>query len=528
MSVEGWLCWLSVLLHLGHTDTHSHMGEVEIYKVSTGHLLLLRCKSSHLPTNVTWSRGYSLSLPSGVEVRDGALWFLPVQIHHNGTYTCEERGQGGSWEMEFLVLVTSEECPDPAFSIFIAQGVRNVLQCPLSEILSLNTSTHIRWLKDGSPIRQRGVEISEGVIFLPASSEEHAGKYTCLVDMHLNGQNYTAARSVQVKINNGARAELQCLAYLGSSEDAETDMYWTVGDSHIEEYPGFNDSRTLIHEGQTVYSQSKLSIPKVLPQFLNVPFCCHIMNPTDRVNCTVWLQAVDHSAIYTSVALCLAAVITTVILIVAFQFLKVDLVLAYRKLLPYFTKQVPDGKLYDAYVSFVHADALSSSETASFVLQLLPEKLEKQQGYSLYIRERDGCPGEAMHDIISATVRRCRRLIIVLSTLDSSSPNGKTEEASLLCDSNQHQLWYDWTVGLHDALIQNDPRVILVEIDSPLDYSSLPESLRHIKRRQGILKWRKDTCRSRKLTKFLSNRHFWKQLRYHMPSVPAVKLKNTF
>lgn len=52
-----------------------------------------------------------------------------------------------------------------------------------------------------------------------------------------------------------------------------------------------------------------------------------------------------------------------------------------------------DGKLYDAYVSYLHADA-SSAETSSFVLHILPEELEKQHGYSLYIRGRDDCPGE--------------------------------------------------------------------------------------------------------------------------------------
>lgn len=54
----------------------------------------------------------------------------------------------------------------------------------------------------------------------------------------------------------------------------------------------------------------------------------------------------------------------------------------------------PDGKLYDAYVSFLLPDTPSSAEAASFALQILPEHLEKQHGYSLYIRGRDDSPGE--------------------------------------------------------------------------------------------------------------------------------------
>lgn len=55
---------------------------------------------------------------------------------------------------------------------------------------------------------------------------------------------------------------------------------------------------------------------------------------------------------------------------------------------------VSDGKLYDAYVSFLQPKSLSVAQEAEFALQILPEELERQQGYSLYIRGRDDSPGE--------------------------------------------------------------------------------------------------------------------------------------
>lgn len=78
------------LLALSHPD---HSGETDTYHVSVGHLFVLRCPRVDAHTNVTWSRGerHNLMLPSGVEVRDGLLWFLPVQMSHNGSYTCEKR-----------------------------------------------------------------------------------------------------------------------------------------------------------------------------------------------------------------------------------------------------------------------------------------------------------------------------------------------------------------------------------------------------------------------------------------------------
>lgn len=41
-------------------------------------------------------------------------------------------------------------------------------------------------------------------MIVPAASEVDAGKYTCLVDVMLDGRSYTAARSIQLVIKDGA------------------------------------------------------------------------------------------------------------------------------------------------------------------------------------------------------------------------------------------------------------------------------------------------------------------------------------
>uniref|UniRef100_A0A3B4UIH8 Interleukin-1 receptor accessory protein-like 1 n=1 Tax=Seriola dumerili TaxID=41447 RepID=A0A3B4UIH8_SERDU len=429
------------LFALSHPD---HSGETDTYHVSAGYLFLLRCLTADAHTNVTWSRAgmHNLSLPSGVEVRNGSLWFLPVQTSHNGTYTCEKRDETGLSKITFGVSVSTGECPDTPETISITQEVRGSLPCKQTEIFRLNNTRTIRWMKDCHAVEPILVD-DIGNMRLPPVSEKDAGIYTCLVDISLDGRKYTAARSIQLTINNG------------------------------------------------MYCQSLVS---------------------------------SLYAFYTSVALCLVASLATLALAAAFLFFKVDVVLAYRRLLRHFSKQASDGKLYDGYVSFFHPDTLSSAETASFALQMLPEELEKKHGYSLYIRGRDNCPGDAVHDAIAATLHQCRRLIIILSLAPRSCADGKEVEASPLCD-DQNQLCYEQKIGIYDALTKNEPRVILVEIDGPVDYSHLPESLHYIKRKQGALKWKKSSPGTNKLTKLRSNRNFWKNLRYHMPSIPAGKFQ---
>ncbi|KAM7406883.1 hypothetical protein PAMA_002873 [Pampus argenteus] len=504
MVVAGWICSLAALLSLTLTLTHSHRGEVDTYHVSAGRLFLLRCHIAAAHTIVTWSRGGSRnrSLPAGVEVRDGLLWFLPLQTSHNGTYICENRRDGTSLTMELGVSVSSGECPEPAETKTIVQGMSSGLPCQQIEIFRLMKPQSIRWLKDCQPLERQGEPISindDGFMRLPLASEQDAGKYTCLVDVSLDGKTYTSAHSIQLKINDGmycslppevvypqqeviavkvgARVELKCLAYAGVIEDNDILMYWTVNESYTEDHEELKESWKYTKAKGRVYCGSTLSISKVLHQFLNVPIRCHVMNSVGGNDGLVWLQEADHSALHTSVALCLTASLILFGLAAAFLFCKIDLVLAYRELMRHISKQqAPDGKLYDAYVSFLYSDTLSSAE--SFALKILPEELEKQHGYSLYIRGRDDCPGEgnewrteeplkeevtAMHDITASTVQRCRRLILILSADAKSSTDGKTEEERLVL-SDRNQLCYEQKVGLYDALTQNEPQVILIEI----------------------------------------------------------------
>ncbi|XP_005751986.1 interleukin-1 receptor type 1 [Pundamilia nyererei] len=551
MAAAGWVCLVTVLLSLSFVVTLDHRGEIDTFHVSAGHFFLLNCYTAEAHDVVIWSRGESkdnLSLPTGVEVRDRLLWFLPVQMSHNGSYTCQIRNQSGVLlrRLKFWVSVSSGECPYTVESISITKGVSDSLPCKQKEIFGLNSVVNVRWMKDCQLIQRQGKPISvdmKGNMRLPQASEEDNGKYTCLIDINLDGKNYTASRSIlltvkddlpekvfvepqlvtpdkqEITVELGLRVELQCLAFIGYSEDNESSLHWTVGKDYAEDLEEISVSRKTIHREGKVYELVILSIAKVHRKFLNFEFECHLESLAGEQISVVKLKEADRSSFHMSWAVCLSASLAVLALAACFFFFKVNLILAYRDLLAHFPKQqVPDGKLYDAYVSFVHSNAMSSDEGARFAMQILPEKLEEQYGYSLFIRGRDDCPGEAIHDATAAAMHQCRRLLIILS------PEAKTEESTCICD-NQSQVWYEQKVGLHDALTKNDPRVILVEIDGPVDYSHLPESVRYIKRKQGALKWKKDFLATHKFTELYSKRNFWINLRYHMPPVPTRRLQ---
>ncbi|KAM9343392.1 interleukin-1 receptor type 1-like isoform 2-T2 [Pholidichthys leucotaenia] len=528
----------TLLVSMVFVVAHGHKEEPDTYHVSTGYLFILRCYRNRSTLNVTWHREGSgnLSLPTGVEVREGMLWFLPVQMSHNGTYICEKRKAVQSFR--FQVSVSSGACPDTYENKSFPVSVSSILPCNQNEIFRLNTTKNVRWMKDCSPlsIPELTSVDEQGNMRIHSPSKANDGTYTCLVDISLDGRNYTGARSIRLTVNNGVQpfwkpevlvpnntvmpvdigqsVKLKCYAYVGVSEDEETIMNWTVDEVHIDEYEQLSASLEYVHDGGKVYAESILSISEVLEKFINVPFQCFITNPHEQSIGVAWLQKADHSVHYMMIGLSLSFV-TVLVVVACCGFFKVEVVLAYRKLLRHFSKQQSrDGKLYDAYVSILHTDTQSLNDMECFAKKILPEELEKKHAYSLYIRGRDDCPGEAMHDAVSAMLGQCCRLIIIL-------PSDSTTQEALLRD-NQYQLCYEQLVGLYDALTRNNPRVILLEYGGPVNYSRLPESLRYIEKKQGALKWKKDSTETNKLTKnFLSNRNFWKNLRYHMPSVPV-------
>ncbi|XP_027879979.1 interleukin-1 receptor type 1 isoform X1 [Xiphophorus couchianus] len=545
MAPGGWTCFLTALLSLAWAAGHGHQGEADTYHVSAGHLFLLSCQIADAHSEIKWSRGDGGdgSLPAGVEVRDGSLWFLPVQMTHSGSYVCEKRNKMKPSKGRFRVLVSGSSCPDPSEEILATKETSEGLPCKQNEIFRLNLPRKIRWTKDCQQVQSDGDPVhpnTNGLMRLADVSEADAGKYTCHVDVTVDGRNYTAARSVQMTVKNGTpelfpeihvvrpknevvivevgkRAELHCKAYTGFSEDEEIFMYWTINGTYSSDISGLVESWKFIHERGKVFGESTLSIAAVRNEFLNIPIHCHISSPVEVKVGEARLQEADpteRNTFYMIVSLWLSALFTILILTAFVLVCKVNLFLAYRALKTVFSKQVPDGKLYDAYVSVGQSAMLSLDGVACFALRVLPEELEQKHGYSLYIRGRDDRPGEAIHDVISAAVRQCRRLLIVLSSA------GKSKETAQFWE-NPNQLTYEQKVGLHDALMRNDPKVILVEVDGPVDYSQLPESLRYIKRTQGALEWKSSFVETNKLTQMYLKSNFWKSLRRHMPAAPA-------
>uniref|UniRef100_A0A8C6XE28 Interleukin 18 receptor 1 n=1 Tax=Naja naja TaxID=35670 RepID=A0A8C6XE28_NAJNA len=153
---------------------------------------------------------------------------------------------------------------------------------------------------------------------------------------------------------------------------------------------------------------------------------------------------------------------------------------------------VSDGKIYDAYVLYPKI-----SSQADFVLKVLPDVLEKQCGYSLFIPGRDDLPGKALLNVVDETITQSRRLIMILVP---GLPS--LEEAP------------EQYIAVYHALIPDGMKTILIEMSKTKDYSHMPESIRYIKQKQGAIRWKGDIMKKDSSS---ANSSFWKKVRYRMP-----------
>uniref|UniRef100_A0A8C4YLI0 Interleukin 1 receptor like 2 n=1 Tax=Gopherus evgoodei TaxID=1825980 RepID=A0A8C4YLI0_9SAUR len=173
-------------------------------------------------------------------------------------------------------------------------------------------------------------------------------------------------------------------------------------------------------------------------------------------------------------------------------------ILSYRVSCSFFIAS--DGKIYDAYVMYPKPNGVRCIYTLNnFVLRILPEVLEIQCGYNLFILGRDDLLGEAVVNVIDETIKQSRRLMIILES-EALSYN-------VLEDTFEQQL------AVYNALIRDEIKIILIELDKIQDNTNMPESIKYIKQKHGAIRWKGDFTEK----SHSANTKFWKNVRYQMP-----------
>ncbi|NXF79062.1 ILRL2 protein, partial [Sclerurus mexicanus] len=488
--------------------------------------------------NLTWYKvGNQTAVPrdklSRVHQHKNLIWFLPAILEDSGDYECVIRNLT-SWKRMYTKITVFERidglCLNEKFAveevIFTSSSAKVV--CPhLDYFRNEKNIQPVRWYKNCQLLEGKRFAFSNSDLIIFDVTVDDQGNYTCETTYTYNGKQYNISRDVSLIVevsppkkppeisyptNNSIEVELgsQVTVDCNTTGADGYQVFWTGNGVYIDV---FYMSRIFAspYEEETSYDgrpmhSVKLIISEVRNEDYGQPFVCQASNAFGHVASYIILKnRVPDIQRWLTGGLVSLLILTFIILII-YKIFKIDLVLWYRQSACAFTSKeemfvfVLDGKIYDAYVLYAKSsEGRNFHGLETFVHRILPDVLEKQCGYNLFIFGRDDLPGEAVVSVADETLKQSRRLMIILGS--------ETRSCCLQEDTFEQQL------TMYNALIRDGIQVILIEMDEIQDYTNMPESIRYIKEKHGAIRWKGDFSEK----SCSANTRFWKYVRYQMP-----------
>ncbi|KAL0620264.1 Interleukin-1 receptor type 1 [Plecturocebus cupreus] len=405
-------------------------------------------------------------------------------------------------------------------------GGDGALVCPYLEFFKdeNNELPKMQWYKDCKPLLLDTIHFS-GVkdrLIVMNVTEKHRGNYTCHASYTYLGKQYPITRVIEfitleenkptrpvivspanetMAVDLGSRIQLICNV-TGQLSDV---AYWKWNGSLIDEDDPVLGEDYYSVENPTNKKRSTLitvlNISEIESRFYEHPFTCFAKN-THGVD-AAYIQLIYPVPSFQKHMIGICVMLTVIIMcsVFIYKIFKIDIVLWYRDSCYVFLPvKASDGKTYDAYILYPKTTGEgSTSDCDIFVFKVLPEVLEKQCGYKLFIYGRDDYVGEDIVEVINENIKKSRRLIIILVR--------EVSGFSWLDGSSEEQ------IAMYNALVQDGIKVVLLELEKIQDYEKMPESIKFIKQKHGAIRWSGDFTQEPQSAKT----RFWKNVRYHMP-----------
>uniref|UniRef100_A0A8C0GJA0 Interleukin 1 receptor like 1 n=1 Tax=Chelonoidis abingdonii TaxID=106734 RepID=A0A8C0GJA0_CHEAB len=404
------------------------------------------------------------------------LWFLPTSKEDSGNYTCVTRYSNYTKQSTVSVMVYPHK-QGICFPSWIRYPndtgtlTSGRIVCPTID--NYAKATIVKWYKDCKPLQgpREKYSMGEKYLFIKRPQKTDEGHYTCHFTYIHSGNVYNVSATrpfiVKEEVSSPISPQIQyptdntviqvefgiCRALLGIGKPNIAVVTWEVNEikaEYLNTSRFREDHQFFMRRDREYYGESTLTIEEVTEEDLLSNFTCVALNEIENVVLTVTLQL-----------------------------------------------KVPYGKIYDAYVIYPKNRTNEANFVEYFVHQILPDVLENKHGYKLCIYGRDMLPGEDAANALEIRIQKSRRLIIILTP------------QLIQCE----EFGYEHQIALYNALIQNNIKVILLEMETIGNYEGLQESLRYIIKQQGTIKWKEKY----KECPHASNSKFWKLVRYHMP-----------
>ncbi|XP_077071962.1 interleukin-1 receptor-like 1 isoform X2 [Siphateles boraxobius] len=434
-----------------------------------------------------------------VHYHKSVLYILRLTLDDTGRYITRWYEEDNCDEYETDIVVYEEFNTDLLYYT-VPEEKATTISCPVCE----KQTGRFIWYKNFSLIPNQEFK---NVLRIRNSSKESEGIYTCVCTWEHNGlkhntsghrrliikdQSRTNPPVFQIPVNNsivttdvGTELILVCSVVFVCDECC---VRWERNKTTLNEEDGYKQENR-IKDGNV---QSFLNITKVSELDLLSEFRCKTEDSYRVIFVSITLRS--RASMLPVILACICTFLLVLVLSGIVKWFSLDLVLFLREIFIKFSRK-EDRKLYDAYVIYQrnNSDETTSKTVSDFVNGSLLTVLESYCGFKLFIHGRDDLPGEDCMNLIETKIQLSRRLIIILTPGTSSiSPTA-----------------YDLQVGLHQALVQGETGVIVIQLGQMQDYTHLPLGLQHLLCKNNPLLWRDGQTSP--------TSRFWKRVRYRMP-----------
>ncbi|KAM9854978.1 single Ig IL-1-related receptor [Aulostomus maculatus] len=294
------------------------------------------------------------------------------------------------------------------------------LTCPLGDVQPQNApQTELSWLKDCQPLdTQRGKAYLEFV----GLSLEDQGNYTCLqqgnstasftVRLVVKESQCTKAPEfkpsgglTQLREKVGSVVKLNCTVLLlwdQNDEQCDGTLQWRKDGQPVSNLTQQNTSSWSPASDQLMVSSQLVITLRELEDF--GMYSCSVRNVSSDFSLE------DSSSVNHTAAVTAAFVLLLLLGGAALFYSKCHLNIKLWFKNSYGEYELSDGKLYDAYVSYVNNDY-----DRKFVNFILKPHLESKNAYKVHLNDNDILPGSEPSAELLMNISRSRRLIVLLS-----------------------------------------------------------------------------------------------------------------
>uniref|UniRef100_A0A8D0NG26 Interleukin-1 receptor type 1 n=1 Tax=Sus scrofa TaxID=9823 RepID=A0A8D0NG26_PIG len=476
-------CFIVVLMSSLEADKCEER-EDEIILVSTAHEIDVRsCPiiTSENKGPIIWYTNdgetpISMKRDSRIHQHKDKLWFVPAKVEDSGDYYCAVRNSTYCLKIKLAAKFIEHEpnlCynAQAVFTQRLPVAGDGQLVCPYLEFLEdeNNELPKIQWYKDCKPLLLDNVNFTgiTNTLIIANVTTAHNGHYTCRASYTHLGEEYPVSRVIKLitivkhrittpEIVSPANETMEVI--LGSQLQLICNVTGRVSDFVYWKWNG-----SIVDEKDPVLKEDFTQLE----------------NPLNKRRSTVLATlniSVVESKFFLHPFICLAKN-------------TYGTRTAYIQLI----HPVPDFHKPMIGILVMVTLLITCSVFIYKVFKIDIVLLYRETCY-------DFLPKKGIAEVTNENIKKSRRLIVILVR--------ETSEFRWLGNSSQEQ------IAMYNALIQEGIKVVLLELEKIQDYEKMPESIKFIKQKQGVIRWSGDMTEGAQSV----NTRFWKKLRYHMPA----------